>query len=297
MTYLDQLRTFLEAYRLGSITKAADRLYLTQPAASAHIKALEALIEKELFIRHARGIKPTAIADDLARSIAPHLEQIEVKFNAVRAKINNISGTIHLATPAEILDAQLLPTIISLLGYDLRIRIQLGGKERLYQLLNEGAIDLAITASEPEDRALDFQQIERETLVLVAASDWTKQNLAKPFSSQELINLPLIAYDEDLPLIRRYFTEVFQSDINIQATITVPDLRIVRSLVSLGQGYTVLPQYLCKQQLQDGTFTLLHKPKQPPTNDLYLVWNRGSLRHPRVVFARDRLLEELHDRK
>ena len=297
MTYLDQLRTFLEAYRLGSITKAADRLYLTQPAASAHIKALEALIEKELFIRHARGVKPTAIADDLARSIAPHLEQIEGKFNAVRAKINNISGTIHLATPAEILDAQLLPAIIALLGYDLRIRIQLGGKERLYQLLNEGAIDLAITASEPNNQALDFQQIERETLVLVAASDWAKQNLAKPFSPQELINLPLIAYDEDLPLIRRYFTEVFQSDINIQANITVPDLRIVRSLVLLGQGYSVLPQYLCEQQLQDGTFTLLHNPEQPPTNDLYLVWNRGSLRHPRVVFARDRLLEELHDRK
>ncbi len=293
MTYLDQLRTFLEAYRLGSITKAADRLYLTQPAASAHIKALEALIEKELFIRHARGVKPTAIADDLARSVAPHLEQIEVKFNAVRAKVNNISGTIHLATPAEILDAQLLPAIISLLGYDLRIRIQLGGKERLYQLLNEGAIDLAITASEPNNQALDFQQIERETLVLVAASDWAKQNLAKPFSPQELINLPLIAYDEDLPLIRRYFTEVFQSDINIQATITLPDLRIVRSLVSLGQGYTVLPQYLCKQQLQNGSFALLHKPEQPPTNNLYLVWNKGSLRHPRLVFARDRLLEEL----
>ena len=297
MTYLDQLRTFLEAYRLGSITKAADRLYLTQPAASAHIKALEALIEKELFIRHARGVKPTAIADDLARSIAPHLEQIEVKFNAVRAKINNISGTIHLATPAEILDAQLLPAIIALLGYDLRIRIQLGGKERLYQLLNEGAIDLAVTASEPNNQALDFQQIERETLVLVAASDWAKQNLAKSFSLQELIKLPLIAYDEDLPLIRRYFTEVFQSDINIQATITVPDLRIVRSLVSLGQGYTVLPQYLCEQQLQDGTFTLLHNPEQPPTNNLYLVWNKGSLRHPRVVFARDRLLEQLNDRK
>ena len=193
----------------------------------------------------------------------------------------SISGTIHLATPAEILDAQLLPAIIALLGYDLRIRIQLGGKERLYQLLNEGAIDLAITASEPNNQALDFQQIERETLVLVAASDWAKQNLAKPFSPQELINLPLIAYDEDLPLIRRYFTEVFQSDINIQATITVPDLRIVRSLVSLGQGYSVLPQYLCEQELQDGTFTLLHKPEQPPINNLYLVWNKGSLRHPR----------------
>ena len=48
MNNLDQLRTFLETYRLGSITKAAERLHITQPAASAHIKALETLIEKKI---------------------------------------------------------------------------------------------------------------------------------------------------------------------------------------------------------------------------------------------------------
>ena len=292
MAYLDQLRTFLEAYRLGSITKAADSLQITQPAASAHIKALEALIKKELFIRHARGIKPTAIADDLAISIAPHLEQVEVRFNAVRAKIANISGTIHLATPAEILSAKLLPAIISLLGHDLRVRIHLGGKERIYQLLNDGAVDLAITASKPQNRALGFEQIKRETLVLVAASNWAKRTLVKPLSPQQLLTQPLIAYDEDLPLIRRYFSEVFQLQIDRQATITVPDLRIVRTMVSLGQGYTVLPQYLCEQQLQDGTLSLLHKLEQPPINNLYLAWNKRELRHPRVIFTRDRLLEE-----
>lgn len=132
MSYLPQLRTFLEAYRTGSITKAADRLHLTQPAASAHIKSLEVLIEKKLFTRHARGIKPTAIADDLARSIAPHLEQIETKFNAVRSRVATVAGTIHLAAPAEFLDAKVLPAIASLLAHDIRVRIHFGGKERIY---------------------------------------------------------------------------------------------------------------------------------------------------------------------
>ncbi|WP_019506038.1 LysR family transcriptional regulator [Pleurocapsa sp. PCC 7319] len=295
MNNLDQLRTFLEAYRLGSITKAAERLHMTQPAASAHIKALETLIEKKLFVRHARGVKATAIADDLARSIAPHLEQIEVKFNAARARIANISGTIHLATPAEILSAKLLPAIVSLLGHDLKIRIHLGGKERIYQLLNDGAIDLAVTASQPQNQALGFHPIQQETLILVAAPDWAKHNLIKPFSPQELLTKPLIAYDEDLPLIRDYFDTVFQIQINHQAAITVPDLRIVRSLVSLGEGYTVLPQYLCQEQLQNGTLSLLSNPEQPPVNNLYLVWNKGNLRHPRVTFVRDRLLAELQN--
>ena len=99
--------------------------------------------------------------------------------------------------------------------------------------------------------------------------------------------------DEDLPLIRRYFTEVFQIKLDIQAVVTVADLRIVRSLVSLGQGYTVLPKYLCEQQLQTGNFSLLHQTELNPSNKLYLVWNKYNLRHPRVVYTRDHLLKIL----
>ena len=293
MSYLPQLRTFLEAYRTGSISKAAERLYLTQPAASAHIKSLEASIEKKLFIRHARGIKPTAIADDLARSIAPHLEQIETKFNAVRSRIGSVAGTIHIATPAEFLEVKVLPAIASLLAHDIKVRIHLGGKERIYQLLDDGTVDLAITASQPNSKALDFAEIEQETLVLVAATDWKKQYLPQSFEPHQLLNLPLVAYDEDLPLIRRYFAEVWQMKLNIQAVVTVADLRIVRSLVSFGQGYTVLPKYLCEQHLRDGTLCLLHQTEFSPINNLYLVWNKSSLRHPRMVYARDRLLEIL----
>jgi DNA-binding transcriptional LysR family regulator len=293
MSYLPQLRTFLEAYRTGSITKAADRLHLTQPAASAHIKSLEVLIEKKLFIRHARGIKPTAIADDLARSIAPHLEQIETKFNGLRSRITSVAGTIHLAAPAEFLEGRVLPAIASLLAHDIRVRIHLGGKERIYQLLNDGTVDLAITASEPQNKALDFTEIERETLVLIAATDWKQQHLISPFDPQQLLNLPLIAYDEDLPLIQRYFAEVFQIQLDLQAVVTVADLRIVRSLILLGQGYTVLPKYLCIQQLQANTLCLLHQTELYPSNNLYLVWHKGSLRNPRIVYARNRLLEIL----
>jgi DNA-binding transcriptional LysR family regulator len=293
MSYLPQLRTFLEAYRTGSITKAADRLHLTQPAASAHIKSLEVLMEKKLFVRHARGIKPMAIADELARSIAPHLEQIEAKFNAVCSRIGSVAGTIHLAAPSEFLGAKVLPAIASLLAHDIKVRIHLGGKERIYQLLDDGTVDLAITASPPQNKSLDFAEIEQETLVLVATTDWKKQHLIQPFEPRQLLNLPVIAYDEDLPLIRRYFADVLQIQLDIQAVVTVADLRIVRSLVLLGQGYTVLPQYLCEPQLETGSLCLLHQSKFNLSNNLYLVWNKSNLRHPRVVYTKNHLLEIL----
>lgn len=293
MTYLVQLRTFIEAYRLGSLSQAAESLDITQPAVSSHIRTLEVQLKKKLFVRHARGIDPTAIAHDLARSIGTHIESIETGFNAVQTRTSNIAGTIHIAGPGEYLNERVIPALASLMVYDIRIRIHLGGKEKIYTLLNDGAVDLAITASHPDNRALRYEEIEEEVFVLVAAPAWVKRNLTKPISSTQLLTQPLIAYDEDLPLIRQYFERVFKIQINVQAAVAVSDLRMVRSFLLAEQGYSVLPRYLCERQLEHGTLMLLHQPIDPPTNHLYIVWNRSSLRHPRVVFVRDLLLAEL----
>ncbi|MEO0840972.1 MAG: LysR family transcriptional regulator [Cyanobacteria bacterium J06643_5] len=292
MSYLTQLRTFIEAYRLGSLTQASERLGITQPAVSSHIRTLEVQLKKKLFIRHARGIDPTAIAHDLARSIGSHIDNIEIAFNTVQARAANIAGTIHVAAPGEFLNARLAPFLAVLMSHDIKVRIHLGGKDKIYSLLDEGAIDLAITASQPDSRALGYQEIEKETFVLVAAKNWVKLNLQQPVLPDDLLTQSLIAYDEDLPLIRQYFEQVFSIQIDVQPAAIVGDLRMVLSLILEEQGYSVLPEYLCKNKLKDGSLILLHQPINPPKNNLYLVWNRGNLRHPRVVFAKECLLQE-----
>ena len=283
----------MAAYRLGSLTKAAKHLDITQPAVSQQIRTLEAQIKKPLFVRHARGIIPSAIAHDLARSIGTHIDALEASFNAVQARATNIAGTIHIAGPGEYLSAKVIPLIASLMEREIRVRIHTGGKDRIYALLDDGAIDLAFTASLPSSRTLDYQQIDSETLVMVATPDWIQQKLEQPLDINQLLAQPLIAYDEDLPLIRQYFREVFERTPEVQAAATVADLRTVRQLVLAQQGYSVLPLYLCKTQLQQSQLALIHTPKQSPTNHLNLVWNRGNLRHPRVAFAQRHFLVQL----
>ena len=283
----------MAAYRLGSLTKAAQHLDITQPAVSQQIRTLEAQIKKPLFVRHARGIVPSAIAHDLARSIGTHIDALEASFNAVQARATDIAGTIHIAGPGEYLSDKVIPLISRLTERKIRVRFHTGGKDRIYALLDDSAIDLAFTASLPSSRTLDYQQIDSETLVMVAAPDWIQLKLDKPLDVNQLLAQPLIAYDEDLPLIRQYFREVFERTLKEQATITVPDLRTIRQLVLAQQGYSVLPLYLCKTQLQQSQLTLIHTPKQSPTNHLNLVWNRGNLRHPRVAFTQRYFLAQL----
>ncbi|MEL2384806.1 LysR family transcriptional regulator [Escherichia coli] len=121
MSHLSHLRTFLEAYRSGSFSKAAELLGITQPAASQHIQSLETLVGKRLFIRQARGVTATEAADELARSVSPFIDGLEEKLSSFRSGSVR-GGTINLAGPPDFIHSRLGTVMAPLMkeGYRLR---------------------------------------------------------------------------------------------------------------------------------------------------------------------------------
>jgi DNA-binding transcriptional LysR family regulator len=123
---------------------------------------------KPLFNRQARGVAPTAAADDLARSIASQLDGIEATMGAARARSSHLSVTVYLVGPAEYQTACISHGLALLVEDALRLGIQTGNRERIYAALDEGHADLAVTAS-PDGSVHGFAELGRERLVLVAA--------------------------------------------------------------------------------------------------------------------------------
>lgn len=290
MSHLVQLRSFLEVYRSGSSSRAAERLGITQPAVSAHMRSLEAVLGKPLFTRRARGMEPTAVAHELARSIGGALDSVEAGLAAVKVRSSHLNGSVHLAGPAEFMGERITPALAELPALGLRVRLSTGGRERIYGLLSDGVADLAITASHPGERGYGFAELARERLLLVAAPDLVRRLNGRVPNAENLRCLPTVGYDEDLPLVRAYFQHVFGEEPELQATTTVPDLRVVRRLVQLGAGWSVLPDYLCAEDLEAGRLAMMGEPGFPPANSLYLAWDKSALRHPRIAFVKNHLL-------
>ncbi|WP_304590110.1 LysR family transcriptional regulator [Burkholderia anthina] len=289
MSHLTHLRTFLDAYRLKSFSKAADRLGITQPAASMHIQALETLVGKPLFVRRARGVLPTEAADELARSVAPFLDGLETKLASYQTGATP-GGTLHIAGPSDFICAHVASTLAPLMAQGFLIRFHIGNRDRIYQLLNDGTADLAITASMPDAASYGFARLLTERFLLVMAPELAER-VGKHPTAETLSALPIVAYDEDLALIRPVWTSLFQVAPTIQASLTIPDLRIIERLVAGGHGWTVLPDYLCAESLASGRLVALTAPETAPTNNLYLVWSQNAMRTPRIVHARDYLLQ------
>ncbi|MFI7133492.1 LysR family transcriptional regulator [Nonomuraea sp. NPDC050153] len=289
---LNLLRTFLAVYRAGSFTSAAPLLGLSQPTVTAQIRTLEQQTGRELFTRLPRGVEPTQPAHELATQVSDPLDAL-ASFEGRSGLLSGHTAPVHLAGPSELLCVRVLPALAPLVAEGVRLRVATGLTEPLIEELRAGRHDLVIATRRPRGRTPASVPLADEEYVLVAAPDWARRVQTHPAAAADpctaLRDVPLITYAEDLPIVRRYWRQVFGKQLSAAAAVTVPNLYAVLSAVNAGAGYSVLPRSLCEEYLASGRLTLLHDPAEPPLNTLFLVQRPGADANPHVVRVRDRL--------
>ncbi|WP_203974754.1 LysR family transcriptional regulator [Planotetraspora silvatica] len=284
------LRTFLAVHRAGSFTAAGALLGLSQPTVTSQIRALEAQLDRRLFERLPRGVVATSVADELAVQVAGPLDELaEV---AGRGRPGGASSEpVHLGGPAEVLSIRVLPALAPLVEQGLRLRITTGLADDLLDGLRAGRFDLVLSPIRPRGRSVVAVPLMDEEFVLVATPVWADR--IGPVGCDDagpLNDAPLVAYAEDLPIVRRYWRHVFRARLTRSPAVVVPDLRGVLAAVVAGAGVTVLPRYLCARELGTGELVTLLDPDDPPINTGFLAQRPGSPERPHVTLVRDRLL-------
>jgi DNA-binding transcriptional LysR family regulator len=289
---LNLLRTFLAVYRVGSFTAAGHLLGLSQPTVTTQIRSLERQTGRELFERLPRGVAPTPVAHDLATRVSGPLDALAAAGQDPAAHAHARPDPVHLAGPAELLAERVLPGLAPLAADGVRLRVTTGLTDPLLDELRNGRHDLVVATTRPRGRTLISVPLFDEEFLLVAAPSVAER--AKPRLAAEgsaaLHTVPLVAYADDLPIVRRYWRHVFGTRLNCEAAVTVPDLRAVLAAVRAGAGFSVLPHYLCLADITSGSLALLHETDDPPINTGYLVQRPGTSDNPHVTRVRDHLL-------
>ncbi|MGV9449939.1 LysR family transcriptional regulator [Streptomyces sp. NPDC003635] len=288
---LNLIRTFLAVYRSGSFTAAAQLLGISQPTVTTQVKALERQSGRELFARLPRGVTPTPYAHDLAARVAAPLDALLAATGQDPAE-QGPPAPVHLAGPAEVLCLRVLPALAPLVAEGVRLRVTPGLTDPLLEELRAGRHDLVLSTTRPRGRTLLATPLLDEEFVLVAGREWASRigDRVTTEGPGVLHTVPLVAYAEDLPIVRRYWRHVFEQRLNCRAAVTMPDLRGVLTAVTGGAGFSVLPRYLCEAELAAGALVPLHEPEDPPINTAYVVQRPGTSGNPDVPRVRDLLL-------
>ena len=149
----------------------------------------------------------------------------------------------------------------------MQLRISTGLTDELLDELRAGRHDLVISTRRPNSRGLVSEPFADEEFVLVAAPGWAerlKNTEGRPNAAGR--RWPTCRSSPTTPTcrsVRRYWRYVFNERLTAPARLTtIPDLRGIRTAVVAGAGWTVLPKYLCRAELDSGSLTLLHRARR-----------------------------------
>jgi len=98
---LHQLRTFVAIAQEGHLTRAAERLHISQPTASAHIRTLEETLQVTLFARRSSGVEITRAGELLLRKAEAMLDSAMEFRSLARALSDQVSGAVVVGSNAD----------------------------------------------------------------------------------------------------------------------------------------------------------------------------------------------------
>jgi DNA-binding transcriptional LysR family regulator len=298
---LDRLRTFLAIHRSRSMSDAARELSLSQPTVSQQIQTLEAQCGRTLFRRRSRGVETTPAGDELAEQLGSHLDAVEEAWGQWLGRMSPHEGgtdlhgaTVYLGGPSEFLTGRVLPSLAPLLAAGVRVRVATGTTEDMVRKLEGRELDLALLTADVLRRGIETEVIAREDFVLVASPDVAAEIGPVRMGTrgaQQLLNAPLLAHAEDLPLITPFWEHVFHSAPTQLASVVTDNMPALAMLAERGIGITVLPRHVCEEHLATGRLVRLVTPRSAPTSEVYLAWRAGSRRTPAIAATYTRIHE------
>ncbi|MEF2655980.1 MAG: LysR family transcriptional regulator [Eggerthellaceae bacterium] len=182
---LSQLRYFRKLAEVQHFTRAAERLYITQPALSNSIKQLENELGVPLFEQYGRNVRLTKYGREFNEYVSEGLDVIDKGIQIAQEHANSLSGTIDIGTiftvQSDYLPA-LLRTYRGIYGTQVDVRLYQGLTQGLLEKLEDGTYDVAICAYADNCPDIEFIPVLTQDLVAVLHED-------NPLAQQEYISL------------------------------------------------------------------------------------------------------------
>lgn len=244
---LQQLRGFVYAAQEGSITKAAERLYLTQPSVSLQIQALERELDAQLLDRNGPNISLTADGQTLFEMALPLVEgfrTLEVDFAARRESVER--GTLRIAAGGSTIQ-YVLPEYVEKFtrehpGIELKLN-NVTGQGGL-AALRAGEVDFCVgpMLEVPED--IEFHPIVYYDPMVITEKGHALVKKAKErggtVTPRDICKYPLILPPRHLSTWRQVEYVFAQENLNYTVKLEVGGWEVIKRYVELGLGISIV---------------------------------------------------------
>ena len=239
---LKPLRAFCQTVRLGSVSRASEALYVSQPAITLQLQALERELGVGLFERSGRRLTPTREGQLLYELAQPLVESLDGLGSSFREKVRGLdAGELNIAANSSTI-LYLLPKIVEHFRSqhpEVRLTLHNAVSADGTDLLRSDAVDLAVGSMLDVPQDLSYEPVYRFEPLLIAPPE-------HPLIKQRTLKLEdLSPYGLILPPKRlvtyRLVDLVFQQNrVPYTVALEVGGWEVIKQYVAMGMGISII---------------------------------------------------------
>jgi DNA-binding transcriptional LysR family regulator len=273
-------RFFVAVYEAGSITRAAEREHIAQPALTVHIQQLEDELKVKLFERSAQGVSPTPAGRHLYQFCQDLLRRLESIDEEMRAFGGDVAGSIVAGIMPSICHGPLPPVLAQFTAAhpNVSIRIIEGLSGTLAEWVLSKEVDFAICNRPASASELSLRLLVTDRLVLVSARDRGLVPFA-PCRLGEVADLKLVLPSANHFLRHTLDHAIHRGDFRPVKTLEIDGQSATLQFVAHSEWSSILPTIALVNEFDSGRFTI--NPIEQPvlTTEIY------ELRSPRHALS------------
>lgn len=278
---LEWLRTFKAIYETGTLSAAAQELYISQPGVSLHLNSLEAFTGYKLFDRAARKMVPTEKGKMFYNFIIDPLKKLEQGEALFHKRSEHDRTTISLGMCFESFQYT-LEEHINQLPFNLIIKF--GEYPQMQHDLDSGSLDLIITPQKGTQQNLQYRAFSKERIILIAGNKTDTTHLERLLKSgsvqeaKEMLKRQLwYSTTADMEHLKKFWMAQFGEHPDFSPNYIVPNISSIIRCLSDSTGFSIVPDFLCQEAIDDGKIKLIWEGENPLENTLYFGTRKKTM--------------------
>lgn len=297
---LNLLRVFDALMRERGVTRAGSRIGLSQPAVSAALNRLRAVLDDQLFVRSGQQMLPTPRAEDIAPAVAEALARIEgALFGDVRFDPALADRTFTLQG-ADFFSVLLMPTLTRRVASEAplaRLRMLDTARGDVERLLRDDVIDLSLEPRRPMPDWVEAELLMTSPFIAVAARG---EPLLQGIAEGDVIPLDLYcALPHAIRSVDGSMDGVVDAALaqlgrSRRVTLALPNFHAVATAVAGGGLVAALPEEFARARAGRDGLALYRPPASAVATELAMYWRKRNTNNPAHAWLR-RLVRECCD--
>jgi DNA-binding transcriptional LysR family regulator len=297
MVNLEWYRTFKSIYETGTLTGAAEALFVSQPGVSLHLSSLESYVGYKLFDRTSRKMVPTERGKVLYNFVLEALLKLEEAEQHFHRSTEKEKPTISLGMCFETFQLMLEPYLSEL---SFNVIVKFGDYPQMLSDLDNGILDLIITPHTGNLKNIAYQAFSKERIVLVAgiesdttAFDEMRRNNDLSAMSDWLKQQLWYGTAGDMEHLMKFWYFNFNKRQDFKPNFIVPNMRSIIRCIRNGKGFAVLPDFLCSEELANGSVKVVWEGTRPMENILHFAMRKKTIYAEEIKSIQDIFEKEM----